>query len=656
MERTYRIIKLLLEKDRTLTINEIAGLMGVSNRTVRNDLNKVDDYLKDKNLVLIRKPSVGIGIEGSEDDKSRLLQTIEKNRDIDNEPYSPKARCYHILKRLLLNQDFITIKEFAYELYVSRGTIQSDLESAEKWLSGFDLELVRKANYGVKVEGDEKNHRLAIASLIILGKDELDDRKESLSDISRQRIDRKTVLKLKELIDIDYDRLEQIISGIETNLGFAFSDEAFTSLLIHTAIAMKRFQENTNAPLISADILEELKGRDEYLVAKQAADEIERCFNVVFPEQEIGYMLLHILGAKMQQNSAYDINWVSKLIPDDDIVIEMAIEIIHIAESALNIELKNDEQLLNGLILHLRPTINRLEYGLTIKNPMLEEIKSSYPDIFGAAWIASTVFDKYLHKKINEEEIGYIALHLGAAIERNRKPLKALIVCASGIGISQLLKAKIDKQFSQLETIGVASSISYETDIGDDVDVIISTIPITANRPVLLVSPLLSQNDIRKIDNYINNTSKLQGLPLFSEEMMEINASGESKEQVIHSICQRLFEKKYIREGFEESIYAREEICSTEIGNGVALCHGLAKYVDRSVVAFYKLDKPVGWGDENVDLVFMFVFSERDSKKSVRYLGGFYKRLASEDFALELRQLKSSKGAKDLFVRICEGR
>ena len=64
----------------------------------------------------------------------------------------------------------------------------------------------------------------------------------------------------------------------------------------------------------------------------------------------------------------------------------------------------------------------------------------------------------------------------------------------------------------------------------------------------------------------------------------------------------------------------------------------------------------MGWGDENVDLVFMFVFSERDSKKSVRYLGGFYKRLASEDFALELRQLKSSKGAKDLFVRICEGR
>ena len=74
---------------------------------------------------------------------------------------------------------------------------------------------------------------------------------------------------------------------------------------------------------------------------------------------------------------------------------------------------------------------------------MLSAIKENYPLAFEAGVIAGIVIKEQTGIDIHENEIGYLALHFGAAIERRkteRPPKRCLIVCASGAGSAQLLR------------------------------------------------------------------------------------------------------------------------------------------------------------------------------------------------------------------------
>lgn len=510
MDRIYKIAEILLDSKKPATVSEIAKKLMVSNKTVRNDFKKLEELVNESGLKLCKKTGVGTTIEGSEEKKLYLLDMIKKSTNYI-EPYSPEDRQNYILKRLFMTKSNVTIQEIAEELYVSRVTIHKDLQNVEKWLNGFDLKLFRKTNHGIEIIGDEEHWREAIASLISINKHN-DELMELFYNDYNGRIDYKSLIKLKELVDIDYKHLEKIVKKTEEKLDYRFSDEAFISLIIHIAISIKRLKEEKDISLPN-ETLQNLKSREEFILAEEMATDIQKSFDVKLPESEVGYILLHILGSKLQHNEDEELIVGFEDGDDNDLSAEMAKEIIDIAEKSLSLKLSQDKQFFYGLCLHLRPTINRLKYNLTLRNPMLTEIKENYPDIFGVAWITSVVFEKYLGIKIDEEEIGYIALHIGAAVERNKNSLRALIVCHSGIGTSQILLARLKKSFRYLDIKGVLSSIAIKNNSLDDIDIIISTVPLEeVEKPVLVVKPLLTQKDIKRLNNFINiiNQGKTQ--------------------------------------------------------------------------------------------------------------------------------------------------
>lgn len=93
---------------------------------------------------------------------------------------------------------------------------------------------------------------------------------------------------------------------------------------------------------------------------------------------------------------------------------------LHEVEQELDLEIAYDEELIYGLCLHLKPAINRYKYDLTIKNPLLAEIKKNYQMSFDAAVIMGKYLSRHKGLDINEDEIGYLALHIGAALERKK--------------------------------------------------------------------------------------------------------------------------------------------------------------------------------------------------------------------------------------------
>ncbi|WP_378954189.1 BglG family transcription antiterminator [Pelosinus sp. sgz500959] len=648
MERYLEVLTILISANQPLTVDKIAERLKVSNKTIRNDLGKVEEYLSTKKIQLIKKTGMGVMVEGLEEEKLNIAREIRNDKGVI-EPYCPKNRKYYIIKRLLMAEKYITMQSIADELYVSRVTIHKDLTEVEVWLKKFELQLVSKTNHGIEVVGKEENWRNAVISLIAHDKEE-DELKEMLYEHYGGRIDYKTLRKLKELIQIDYGQLEKIVTMAELKLKFAFSDEAYISLIIHIAIAIKRLGNKKDICLAEATLLK-LKEKEEYQVAKEIGQDIGDCFNVQLPESEIGYILLHILGAKTQQSQTGDVHM--ELDEENNLAIVMAKEIIMIAQNVLSYDLSHDKQLLNGLILHLRPTINRLKYGLTLRNPILHEIQENYPEVYGVAWMTSIVFEKYVGCRANEEEIGYIALHIGAAVERAQKPFRALVVCTSGIGTSQLLAARLGRCFKEIEVKDVLSVTLIEEYITDDVDFIISTIPISSRevkKPVIQISPLLLQNDIKRLEGFIEQLSgkkrEFSGgiMMLINENLVLLDMDVTTKEDAIRclALAAQNAGKLSSLEEFTQSVLEREKTFSTGVGNGIAIPHGKSKDVKEVMIAFGKVRKGIEWDSYDgspVTMIFLLgVPMENVDNVHLAILSQLSRKLMEEDFVESLNQ------------------
>ncbi|NRK74294.1 PRD domain-containing protein, partial [Salmonella enterica subsp. enterica serovar Typhi] len=141
-----------------------------------------------------------------------------------------------------------------------------------------------------------------------------------------------------------------------------------------------------------------------------------------------------------------------------------------------------DEELIFGMSMHLKPAVNRIKYGMNIRNPMLQEIKNNYPLAYEAGIIAGLAIKEYTEIEMDENEIGYLALHIGAAMERKKLhsgPKRCLVVCASGLGTAQLIYYRLKSYFgSNLEVIGTTEYYMLDQYNLNEIDFIVSSIPI----------------------------------------------------------------------------------------------------------------------------------------------------------------------------------
>lgn len=165
-KRLLDITQLLLEQDGYITISAISQRLNVSNKTIRNDLNQIADWLADSNLVLVRKTGVGIAISGEKSAKLSVLRQLQK-KSRESIDYSPQARKAYIQMKLLTSPAY-RICNLASDLFVSRTTIHKDLVSLAPSFESYKIRLNRKNNNGVSVKGSEKNHRKMLVDLMII--------------------------------------------------------------------------------------------------------------------------------------------------------------------------------------------------------------------------------------------------------------------------------------------------------------------------------------------------------------------------------------------------------------------------------------------------------------------------------------------------------
>lgn len=130
--RLKRILTVMLEQDRVMAVKELAEEVGVSKRTVQREMEGIS-YFSGYEVTLESKTGKGVWIEGTPEEKKRLLEELKggDSYDVSNREERRKRLVLEILKDKGLKKLFY----YASQFQVSEATISSDLEAVEGWLN-----------------------------------------------------------------------------------------------------------------------------------------------------------------------------------------------------------------------------------------------------------------------------------------------------------------------------------------------------------------------------------------------------------------------------------------------------------------------------------------------------------------------------------------
>lgn len=604
--RQRQIIDLLLTIDDKvfITINQIAQTLNCSEKTVRNDFKQIDDWLEtDFEAKIIRKPNIGVKLEISEEERKKLLMLNSKVETNQSTHIFDRERKEKILTMLIKNDKALSIQELSEKFFVSRYVIKQDLKEIEAWLDLFKLSLESKRKVGIVLTGDEKNKRAAFLRINQFGEEE-----------------GTAAFGEKWFSDYEITKTKQQLRKLEKELNKEYTKDSLNNLVFHVLITVKRIKMNHMIKMTRKE-LDNLKARKEYDVVKKHIEKLEGPFAMKFPEEEISYILLHVLGSKEKNNASIANNELPLKVHS------LLRKLIQKMSQHTNIAHEKDEQLLIGLEIHMKSAFERIEHGLYHINPLLSDIKKTFPYTFATLFHVMEELKEMVGFVFPEDEIGYLTLHFEASKERLKKldghNKRAIVVCSMGIGMSQLLTTKIERKFHSLEIIKCVSVDELDDAITEkNPDFVISTIPLEhAHLPVIHVSPLLHKDEEEKIKSFISNLGTVQvtkfeslkkfidkDLILFKEERSEPN-------EIIRSLCGLLEKKGFVNENYVNDSLEREKLSPTTIGGEIAIPHGHPKNVLKQAVAIAILTEPIHWKRELVSIVIMLSIKETRSEE-----------------------------------------
>lgn len=499
--RQKKIILMIVEhskKNIPITVSEIAGELELSSRTVLRDMSGIEKWFDENDFNFVKKPGVGLILEENIENQNFIIELLEEEK-IEKE-YSKEERNLIILSKLLVSNEPVKSYYFAKILKVSEGVLNNDFTVASEWLERFDIELIRKPGLGVYLKGQEKNFREAYVNLIYdsFNEKEILDMVRNISeniqtDKAIEILSENRLLNLMDkcIIRKVESTLTKKLSELDVNL----ADSAYIGLVVHISLALQRIKNGENITMEN-DFLEELSLTEEFKLAQEIVKGMAVDFSMNIPLDEVGYITMHIRGAKQRSSSNH------KALNLDDIeVMDITNKMIDLAEDEFKISLKNDERLFKDLANHLGPSINRLNMGLEIRNPLLDEIKTKYSYAYnGVKKVSKVIKDKLNINSIPESEIGYIAMHFASAIEKNlmmHANINIVVACPTGIGTSRFLSTKIENKFPNLNILETISAINIDEEYlkEKEVDLIISTVELNTNLDYICVGPFMSSDD-----------------------------------------------------------------------------------------------------------------------------------------------------------------
>lgn len=467
-ERTAKMINMLIKGSSIVTIKEVAGSMEVSTRTIYNELDKANDWLKMKKLPKIEVIRGKIQVF-SEEEKRMIEEALEIKQPVDDYIFTPTERMQMIICQIILSKESIYIEDLMNACMVSRNTIFTDLQSVIIQLSTYHLELKYEKKKGYWIEGDPIRVRAIFFLYFNMLEPLFSSGKLSFLQTEEIKPYMEQIGKVEQQLNVQYVRNDKIALA-----------------------AMIAVMKRGNAQLCFSDV-------DAKRVEESKEYELVNEYFKDLPQEEKVYLTLHFLGGRLES--------YSKTKQDDkpnEFILEISRNLVKEFERQACVSFRKKDKLIENLYQHIKSSIYRYWYGIQIGNPMAEDIKREYPYIFDVMRVTARYLEHQIGVQISDSEVSYLALHFGAHLEfakHDEKELRILVVCMNGVATGNMISHELMRILPQAKIVGVtaASKLMNPQDV---CDIIVSSVKMQTVVPVIVVNPILNDFDRKNILNH----------------------------------------------------------------------------------------------------------------------------------------------------------
>lgn len=580
------LYEFLLSKNEWTTAAELSAVFNVSTRTIRNYISKINIIHKD----LISSSQFGYTII------DKQIPLSHDNQDTNR----PKQ----IIGKLLSNHEY-NYFNLCDQMFISESTLDADLKKANEILNNFNLSIVRFRSI-LKIDGHEIQKRKLINHLIY---------QDNLLQMAH-------LTDTNYLTDIfDVSKIKDILLSIFDSFHIVVNDYGFNNILVHLSVIIDRIQnEMTITEVVDLD---KLDFSVDYDIATLVKESLEKEYSITFSDSELYYLTLTISS---------NINSLSaSVIIKDNIELYIEPQYIEKSKSAIrNLEKTYylepfDDDFFIKFTLHVRNLFQRIDNKITSRNPLKAQIKSSYPLIYDMAVfvLGELVSDRMIGDNLSfEDEIAYIAFHLGSYMENGKITTTQLRVCfiqAQYHDMQHNSISKIQKQFNDELQISHIISINEIHLIPDNIDIIISTHSLPIKREYIKVSLFITQSDLQNIQKSIDSIKKANSrvelknqLNRFIGEQLFKREVYDTPTNIIRNLSNECYELDLCSIDFANDVIARESLSSTSYANHVAVPHSLKSDTYSSFLSIIVNHEPMTWGENDVNIIVLIGTSKND--------------------------------------------
>lgn len=599
-------------QNRFLTGRELAQALHISERTVRSYIRRMEPVITENGGEILAKQGNGYRLLLRRPVQFAVLAGTpgtETTRKTAQAPDSAQERRRYLMQRLLLNGETLQAEETAERLYVSTSTLKKELYQLRGMLDEYGL-VFDSGPAGISIHGDETSKRALIMDYFF---------RSSTFNSIQEYMDHSGYFD-----DIPTEQLLRMVLDESRQFGIRLSDIMVQNVLLHLALSVKRMQAGLRPE--HAVLPPAFEQSSEYQASSAIFRRLSGMTGGEYPAEEVSYLALHLSGKG---------SWATRQ-PAQGEHLEQEVKTVlsQLAEDDV-MQLDEDPQLVSSLLEHLRPMVVRLMRGLPQKNPLTQDILRDQPDLMKVIRKYFGAMPCLRRYDIDDDEWAYLALHIMAALERQKekRKLQVLVVCATGYGSSQLLKSRLMKHFS--DSLHIVTETGYY-EMSDDIlqgsDLIISSVnigPVIFGVPFIHVSVFLGEEDVQNIQRFIDQekagpekkepaaarpASKSQKEIFdcyFSEEDFRVYKGHPERDQVLSDLVETLacYEKDSFADHMREQIRLRSQMGSLVFSDTIAVPHPAVPLSKVARLALALIPEGMYWNESHPAIRFVFLMS-----------------------------------------------
>lgn len=570
---------------------DLAKLLNVSDRTIRNDIAAINEFYADTMIESnIRK---GYRIQGEK--VKRFIEETKKEI-----PETGEERRWLILKTLVEHNQ-VNIYQLADQMCISEFSLENDMNKIRKLLDNYQgLKVIRQSNM-LQLSGGEREKRHLYEELISY---KISGNLWNLNKVAENFM-RFDLLKVKELLKDIFEEFH-----------YQMNEVRIPTLLIHVGVILER---NFACHFFKEDEEQQGKyGREEYEISRHFFEKIGARLSLQVREAEICDFAIYLEHGK--RKGYCEEEQLQGLA--SDLVQHIIVEI----REHFDIDFSEDCEFRLGLEVHTVSLLKRHYANVEIDHTCLEEVKRKYPLIFEMGVWVCKIMEEHLNIIISENEISFIALHLGSAYERAnlRRKYRCLLICPHNQTVKDLCIQKIVNRFQdRMEIVGCMSYFEESLIREKNLDLILTTQPVAHALDIETteISMFFAHTDEAAVFQTLNRLDQIRYrnnfqffiLNLIREEFFTANMAVEEPEKIISDMCDKLYARGYVKENFKEGVLKRERLSPTSFFHGFAIPHNMShQETIHSAISTAILKQPVQWGSYEVRFVLLLAITEEN--------------------------------------------